>query len=325
MTYSLWVEFFAAEMVELAKGMPAAQRRKFRTHARDVRVCAYQTIKQARREHRAGKTQSRGKKRKVMRRKHGGGRFLCNAPGCLYRVRVRAWKFSKRLQDRLQAVLSRSCEVALNKLPAGCAGVRDAKVRYARSRGTPIERRQRQHLTHVRTVREELRGASDWRVHHVTLNLRFDSHDPADLTVASLRRRLGVLKQVVPQLWKGLFDPAVRACMAAAWRIEVGHHGLVHLHLWYLGPARPTEDFITAAEAHANDAFSAKVKRVKRGEETRTLAYIAKPDGVCAEDWKRFKRGRSRCVPDPRLYARWAVATWKQDTVGTLGLFRRAR
>lgn len=66
----------------------------------------------------------------------------------------------------------------------------------------------------------------------ITLTLRYDPSSEDDLGVAGIRRRKQILVRAWSRLWRRYLKPRGRAAVRA---VEVGSHGLVHVHALYHG------------------------------------------------------------------------------------------
>ena len=72
----------------------------------------------------------------------------------------------------------------------------------------------------------------DMSLYLITLTLRYDPSNEDDLSVEGIRRRKQVLIHAWSHLWRRYLKPRGRAAVRA---VEVGSHGLVHIHALYHG------------------------------------------------------------------------------------------
>jgi hypothetical protein len=152
---------------------------------------------------------------------------------------------------------------------------------------------------------------------HITLTTQYDPGDEHDVTVEALRERALGLKHAIDVAWrKGLGQPGA----GLFWRMELGDHGAVHAHLFYFGPFIP-KDWLETTLKRAYDrcgfvwfSYTGDAKEKIR----EVVKYATKTGSPLNERW--ITSGME--VMDPKLAARWAVATTSQRLHGSRGVLR---
>lgn len=128
-----------------------------------------------------------------------------------------------------QTVVSRRCGTC-RTLDNGQGAI----VALCRLRICPICARRRAHLLRERLRLAMLSAPKHRRMalYFLTLTLRFDPSEPADVSIDGLRRR----KDVVMSAWQVLWIRYLKGRGSAGARaVEVGAKGMVHLHILYNG------------------------------------------------------------------------------------------
>jgi len=161
-----------------------------------------------------------------------------------------------------------------------------------------------------------------WR--HIVLTAQYDPNAADDLTPSALRRRARGLRQAWRGVWREFGSPA-----SGAWvNLEIAGHGNVHLHALFYGRYVDHVDLQVEAFSAWEGAGFVSVSLV-RGDDLASAAkevaaYSVKSPGSNNADWiagLSTDEGRAKMI-NPRLAARWEVATFGQRLGDRYGFFR---
>jgi len=157
----------------------------------------------------------------------------------------------------------------------------------------------------------------DWW--HIVFTTKYEPWNADDLTVEAIRRRVDAVKNEWRRWWRKHKTPAALA------GLEIGRWGAVHLHIMIASDRRP--EFV--GEHPVEGGFRAQLPTGHVQLPDRPIdnpsrnvgelvKYAAKVPAKGASWWKT-----PTVLPNPRLIARWELATWGARLVERYGLARK--
>jgi hypothetical protein len=181
---------------------------------------------------------------------------------------------------------------------------------------------------------EEVTGPDGHVWQMLTVTTRYNPRDPAEVTWQALRSRARLVLKAARALWQ----KPMKAPYAAMFRsIECSMRGHVHCHLLYLGPevdAKELTDFLQQRVSRDLGYVYSKTLEVGDNDEAgnllpiqvgRTARYMAKGTFGYAsktnEGWLAWEES-TECI-DPKLAARWEVATYGLRLADRYGALRK--
>ena len=231
------------------------------------------------------------------------------------------------------AVRVRQCDCGEYRTGSGVLGSYDARCEArscavcARARSAGVREWLGRSLDRARQRMVEKQGRDDGRAwKHITMTLSRDPTDPQEHTWQLLRARLRALQAGWREIWKSWKEIPGSAALTT---IEIAGSGHVHMHALVLGPKSVSKSWIseTIGEAarHCNDSAApfCDIRSVSHAKAIGELAkYHAKIPSILQEKWLA-----GHVVPcmDPRLAARWEVATYNQRLRERYGTLREVK
>jgi len=166
-----------------------------------------------------------------------------------------------------------------------------------------------------------------------TITTRYNPRNPAELTWQALRSRSRLVLKAAQTLWKKKLKGPGTSMFRS---IECSMRGHVHCHMIYLGPevdAKELTDFIQAKVGQGLGYINAKTLEIGDTDEVgnllpiqigRMAKYMAKGTfgygTETLEGWFGLEEN-TECI-DPKLAARWEIATYKLRMTDRYGELR---
>ncbi len=159
---------------------------------------------------------------------------------------------------------------------------------------------------------------------HLQFTGKYEPWNPADLTVEAIRSRVDLIKRQWRKWWRK------HRAAAALTGMEIGRWGQVHLHVMITGDRRPHFDGMQLVkDENGREYWRAELPTgyVRIPVEPiddparnvgELVKYAAKVPAKGATWWKT-----PVVLPNPRLIARWELATWGARLVERYGLARQ--
>lgn len=180
---------------------------------------------------------------------------------------------------------------------------------------------------------EEVQGKPGDQWQMLTITTRYNPRNPAELTWQALRSRSRLVLKAARVLWQKVFKKAGAAMFRS---IECSMRGHVHCHLLYLGPEVDAKALTDLLQVKVGGSIGyLYVKTIEVGDEDdlgntlpiqigRTAKYMAKGTfgygTETMEGWFAFEEN-AKCI-NPRLAARWEIATYKLRMTDRYGELR---
>lgn len=176
---------------------------------------------------------------------------------------------------------------------------------------------------HCLRRRGDARGWRHWSWKLITVSPKWKPADPAEYTVAGLRRRIEAVWAAWARVWRELDAGGLAAAVA---RVECSDKGHVHVHALVFAPFRSVEDLASLAGCYVDARAVRGDPSAKDGAGAvrEAVKYALKVPSPRSVRWFAGDPRVGAGVVHPRLAARWQVALERAQSVRWYGTMRDA-